>query len=120
MRNPNYSANTGDSQSWEFRSMTDQFSHFICKETDLQEGKVTFSRHTAKKSHHLHSSLTSGSYQKIKIKKSKLYKFSKHIGFLRSTISPIRNNLVSKQSHIPPHCHCMHKYIIQHYTHLSI
>lgn len=69
MRNPNYSANSGDSQSWEFRGMTDQFSHFIFKETELQEGKVTFSRHTAKKSHHLHSSLTSGSVLFLQKKK---------------------------------------------------
>lgn len=72
MRNPNYSANTGDSQSWEFRGMTDQFSHFICKETELQEGKVTFSRHTAKKSHHLHSRLTSGSMLFLPKKKKKI------------------------------------------------
>lgn len=63
--------------------MTDQFSRFICKETELQEGKVTFSRHTAKKSHHLHSSLTSGSllFQKKKKKNPNHISSANILGF---------------------------------------
>lgn len=51
------------------KGMEDQFSHFVCKETEPREGKVTFSRHMAKQSQHLDSNLTLTSGSMLSIKK---------------------------------------------------
>ena len=101
------------------RGMTDQFSYFVCKETEPREGKVILSRHIDKKLQHLVSnlSLTSGPML-FQPKKSSLHKFREHIEFLRFIDSPIKNNLASEKPHIPTHCHCMHKYIVQYYSSL--
>lgn len=78
------------------RGMTDECLYFVCKETELQEGKVILSTHRAEKSQHLRLKPKSDVWvHGLPNKKSNLHKFSEHIEFLRFTNSPVKTNLAS-------------------------